>query len=75
MREGPDPVNCVVTLDSDPAASIGATGTNPALHPLLRRWDAAVANVTEGDSWLDLEASPPWSLGTWPGTCRCRSAC
>ena len=50
-----DPVNCVVTLDRDPAAVIGATGTNPALHPLLRRWDAALATVTEG-GWLDLEA-------------------
>lgn len=51
-----DAVNCVVTLDRDPAsAGIGATGTSPALHPLLRRWDAALADVTEG-GWLDLEA-------------------
>jgi hypothetical protein len=69
-----DPVNCVVTLDSDPAASIGGTGTNPALHPLLRRWDSAVANVTEGDSWLDLEAGVqiqfPGVTGTEPAQYR-----
>ena len=50
-----DPLDCVVTLDRDPSGDIGTTGTNPARHPLLRRWDAAMAPVTEGDGWLDLE--------------------
>ena len=50
-----DAVNRVVTLDRDPAGDIGATGTNPALHPLLRRWEADMADVTEGTDWLDLE--------------------
>ena len=70
-----DPVNCVVTLNSDPSASVGATGTNPALHPLLRRWDGAVADVTESDSvWLDLEAGVqiqfPGVTGTEPAQYR-----
>ena len=68
-----DPVNCVVTLDRDPSAVIGATGTNPALHPLLRRWDAALATVTEG-GWLDLEAGVqvqfPGSGGSEPAQYR-----
>jgi Family of unknown function (DUF6519) len=68
-----DPVNCVVTLNSDPSASIGGTGTNPALHPLLRRWDGALANVTEG-GWLDLEAGVqiqfPGVTGTEPAQYR-----
>ena len=50
-----DAANCVVTLDRDPSGDIGSTGTSPALHPLLRRWDGALADVTEG-GWLDLEA-------------------
>jgi hypothetical protein len=49
-----DALNCVVTLDRDPSGDIGTTGTNPAWHPLLRRWDAATAEVTES-GWLDLE--------------------
>jgi len=49
-----DALNCVITLDRDPSGDIGTTGTNPARHPLLRRWDAATAEVTEG-GWLDLE--------------------
>ncbi len=50
-----DALNCVITLDRDPSGDIGTTGTNPAWHPLLRRWDGAgAAAVTEG-SWLDLE--------------------
>ncbi len=70
-----DPVNCVVSLNSDPSASVGATGTNPALHPLLRRWDGAVADVTESDSvWLDLEAGVqiqfPGVTGTEPAQYR-----
>ena len=68
-----DPVNCVVTLDRDPSAVVGATGTNPALHPLLRRWDAALASVTEG-GWLDLEAGVqvqfPGSGGSEPAQYR-----
>ena len=68
-----DPVNCVVTLDRDPSGDIGATGTNPALHPLLRRWDAALADVTEG-GWLDLEAGVqvqfPGSGGAQPAQYR-----
>jgi hypothetical protein len=50
-----DALNCVVTLDRNPSGDIGTTGSNPALHPLLRRWDGAgAADVTEG-TWLDLE--------------------
>ena len=50
-----DALNCVITLDRDPSGDIGTTGTNPAWHPLLRRWDGTgAAAVTEG-SWLDLE--------------------
>lgn len=50
-----DAVNRVVTLDSDPAATIDATGTNPALHPLLRRWDCAGSAVVTEAGWLELE--------------------
>jgi hypothetical protein len=68
-----DTVNCVVTLDRDPPGVIGPTGTNPALHPLLRRWEAPVANVTEG-GWLDLEAGVqvqfPGITGTPPAQYR-----
>jgi hypothetical protein len=60
-----DPLDCVVTLDRDPSGDIGSTGTNPARHPLLRRWDAAMAQVTEGDGWLDLEDGVQVSF---PGT-------
>ena len=49
-------VNRIVTLSADPTATIGTTGTNPTLHPLLRRWDSAgMTPVTEG-TWLDLES-------------------
>jgi Family of unknown function (DUF6519) len=51
-----DAVNRVVTLSADPTASIGTTGTDPTLHPLLRRWDSAgMTAVTEGQ-WLNLES-------------------
>ncbi len=50
-----DALNCVVTLDRDPSGDIGTTGTNPAWHPLLRRWDGAGAAVVTEGSWLDLE--------------------
>jgi Family of unknown function (DUF6519) len=51
-----DAVNRVVTLNADPTASIGTTGTDPTLHPLLRRWDSAgMTAVTEGQ-WLDVES-------------------
>jgi hypothetical protein len=52
----------IVTLSDDPAnnASTAVTGTNPALHPLLRRWDHRAAkgsgtNPVVEDVWLDLE--------------------
>lgn len=44
----------VATLDRDPAVELGGTGQDPDLHPLLRRWEAQAAPVTEG-GWLDLE--------------------
>lgn len=50
-----DADNRVVTLEADPAATIGATGTNSALHPLLRRWDCAGASVVTEGQWLELE--------------------
>jgi hypothetical protein len=51
-----DPVSRMVTLNADPVASIGTTGTDPTLHPLLRRWDSGgLSPVTEG-AWLDLES-------------------
>jgi hypothetical protein len=51
-----DVVNQVVTLNADPTAAIGTTGTDPTLHPLLRRWDSVgLAPVIEG-TWLDLES-------------------
>jgi len=50
-----DAVNRVVTLDSDPAATIDATGTNRELHPLLRRWDSAGLAVVTEKQWLELE--------------------
>ena len=51
-----DAVNRVVTLNADPTAAIGTTGTDPTLHPLLRRWDSAgMTAVTEG-TWLNLES-------------------
>jgi hypothetical protein len=49
-----DAANRIVTLDSDPAGSIGGTGTDPTRHPLLRRWDSGMKQVTEGQ-WDDLE--------------------
>lgn len=50
-----DAVNRVITLDTDPAAAIGVTGTSPKLHPLLRRWDSAgLAAITE-TQWAELE--------------------
>jgi hypothetical protein len=49
-----DAVNRIVTLDSDPSASIGGTGADPRRHPLLRRWDSAMRQVTEGN-WLPIE--------------------
>ena len=50
-----DALNYVVTLDRDPSSDIGTTGSNPELHPLLRRWDGAgAADLIEGE-WLDLE--------------------
>lgn len=50
-----DALNCVVTLDRDPSGDIGTIGSNPGLHPLLRRWDGAgAADLTE-DAWLNLE--------------------
>jgi hypothetical protein len=51
-----DAVNRMVTLKEDPTTSIGVTGTNPTLHPLLRRWDSAgMTAVTEGQ-WLNIES-------------------
>jgi hypothetical protein len=51
-----DTVNRVVTLKDDPTASIGTTGSNPTLHPLLRRWDSAgMSPVAEGQ-WLCVES-------------------
>jgi hypothetical protein len=57
-----DPLGLVVTLDRDPSRVIGTTGTDPARHPLLRRWDGVGAGDTAGagiplaeGSWLPLE--------------------
>ena len=50
-----DALNYVVTLDRDPSHDIGTTGTNPELHPLLRRWDGLGAADVSESGWLDLE--------------------
>lgn len=50
-----DPLDRVITLDRDPAGEIGMTGSNPVLHPLLRRWDGAGMAPVAEDGWLDLE--------------------
>ena len=43
-----DPLGLVVTLDRDPSQVIGTTGTDPARHPLLRRWDGVGAGDAAG---------------------------
>ena len=62
-----DPVKLTVTLDKQPATAVG---TNPGLHPYLRRWDQDEVLVTKAgltidsqdqaidivaETWIDLE--------------------
>jgi uncharacterized protein DUF6519 len=65
-----DPADRLITLDREPGSGWPGLGANPALHPLLRRWDhPATAHSEAGDlnvaadgalpviedSWIDLE--------------------
>ena len=45
-----DPVNLTVTLDQPPATAVGS---NPSLHPYLRRWDQDEVLVTKAGLTID----------------------
>jgi hypothetical protein len=47
---GVDPVNLTVTLDTAPATKVGS---DPALHPYLRRWDEDEVLVTKAGLMID----------------------
>jgi hypothetical protein len=69
-----DTLDLIVTLNADPSAQIGTTGTDPALHPLLRRWDSdGMAAVTE-TTWQNLEDGVQVKFpGVQGGTARYRT--
>lgn len=56
-----------VVLDREPEEN---AGTNPALHPILRRWAGNARKFTPGTNWIDVGDGVQVQLTLAPGTGR-----